>query len=388
MSLFSQIAAVTVMNIKGLPQRLGASLVTVVGVATTVAVMVSLLAIGAGLVKTSTRNVSLDRVIVMPTGAQSEYSGSMSREAADLIGQAPGVKRAADGRPLVSPSAVIVVEVEKKDGGTANISLRGFGPMGLQVDPNLHLVKGRMYRPAVHELIVGKSARAQFKNLDVGDRIALRGTEWTVVGAFDAGGGMEDNLLAADADTVMAAFDRNGYQSVSVRLENPAAFARFKDALTSEPRLDVEPKRFKTYLNDQLKQLTTVLNFVGYVVGVVMGIGAVISAVNTMYSSVSSRTREIATLRAIGFGGAAVVVSVMVESLVLAVPGALLGAGFAWLAFNGHAVNTLGLSFPLAVTAPLVLAGIVLSLVIGVIGGIAPALRAAGLPVASALRAT
>jgi putative ABC transport system permease protein len=388
MSLFSQIAAVTVMNIKGLPQRLGASLVTVVGVATTVAVMVSLLAIGAGLVKTSTRNVSLDRVIVMPTGAQSEYSGSMSREAADLIGQAPGVKRAADGRPLVSPSAVIVVEVEKKDGGTANISLRGFGPMGLQVDPNLHLVKGRMYRPAVHELIVGKSARAQFKNLDVGDRIALRGTEWTVVGAFDAGGGMEDNLLAADADTVMAAFDRNGYQSVSVRLENPAAFARFKDALTSEPRLDVEPKRFKTYLNDQLKQLTTVLNFVGYVVGVVMGIGAVISAVNTMYSSVSSRTREIATLRAIGFGGAAVVVSVMVESLVLAVPGALLGAGLAWLAFNGHAVNTLGLSFPLAVTAPLVLAGIVLSLVIGVIGGIAPALRAAGLPVASALRAT
>jgi putative ABC transport system permease protein len=388
MSLFSQIAAVTVMNIKGLPQRLGASLVTVVGVATTVAVMVSLLAIGAGLVKTSTRNVSLDRVIVMPTGAQSEYSGSMSREAADLIGQAPGVKRAADGRPLVSPSAVIVVEVEKKDGGTANISLRGFGPMGLQVDPNLHLVKGRMYRPAVHELIVGKSARAQFKNLDVGDRIALRGTEWTVVGAFDAGGGMEDNLLAADADTVMAAFDRNGYQSVSVRLENPAAFARFKDALTSDPRLDVEPKRFKTYLNDQLKQLTTVLNFVGYVVGVVMGIGAVISAVNTMYSSVSSRTREIATLRAIGFGGAAVVVSVMVESLVLAVPGALLGAGLAWLAFNGHAVNTLGLSFPLAVTAPLVLAGIVLSLVIGVIGGIAPALRAAGLPVASALRAT
>jgi putative ABC transport system permease protein len=388
MSLFSQIAAVTVMNIKGLPQRLGASLVTVVGVATTVAVMVSLLAIGAGLVKTSTRNVGLDRVIVMPTGAQSEYSGSMSREAADLIGQAPGVKRAADGRPLVSPSAVIVVEVEKKDGGTANISLRGFGPMGLQVDPNLHLVKGRMYRPAVHELIVGKSARAQFKNLDVGDRIALRGTEWTVVGAFDAGGGMEDNLLAADADTVMAAFDRNGYQSVSVRLENPAAFARFKDALTSDPRLDVEPKRFKTYLNDQLKQLTTVLNFVGYVVGVVMGIGAVISAVNTMYSSVSSRTREIATLRAIGFGGAAVVVSVMVESLVLAVPGALLGAGFAWLAFNGHAVNTLGLSFPLAVTAPLVLAGIVLSLVIGVIGGIAPALRAAGLPVASALRAT
>jgi putative ABC transport system permease protein len=388
MSLFSQIAAVTVMNIKGLPQRLGASLVTVVGVATTVAVMVSLLAIGAGLVKTSNRNVGLDRVIVMPSGAQSEYSGSMSREAADLIGQAPGVKRTPDGRPLASPSAVVVVEVTKKDGGTANIGLRGFGPMGLQVDPNLHLVKGRMYRPAVHELIAGRSARAQFKNLDVGDRIALRGTEWTVVGGFDAGGGMEDNLLVGDADTVMAAFERNGYQSVSARLENPAAFARFKDALTSDPRLDVEAKRYKTYLNDQLKQLTTVLNFVGYVVGGVMAIGAVISALNTMYSAVAARTREIATLRAIGFSGVAVVISVMVESLALAVPGALLGAGLAWLVFNGHAVNTLGLSFPLAITAPLVMAGVVLSLVIGVVGGIAPALRAASLPVASALRAT
>jgi len=388
MSLISQISAVTVMNIKGLPQRLGSSLVTVVGVATTVAVMVSLLAIGAGLVKTSNKNVGLDRVIVMPSGAQSEYSGSMSREAAALIGQAPGVKRAADGRPLASPSAVVVVEVTKKDGGTANIGLRGFGPMGRQVDPNIRLVTGRMYRPAVHELIAGKSARAQFKNLEVGDRIALRGTEWTVVGGFDAGGGMEDNLLVGDADTVMAAFERNGYQSVSVKLENPAAFARFKDALTSDPRLDVEAKRFKTYLNDQLKQLTIVLNFVGYVVGGVMGVGAVISAVNTMYASVSARTREIATLRAIGFGGLAVVISVMVESLVLAVPGALLGAGLAWLVFNGHAVNTLGLSFPLAVTAPLVMAGVVLSLVIGVVGGIAPALRAAGLPVASALRAT
>jgi putative ABC transport system permease protein len=388
MSLFSQIAAATVINIKGLPQRLGSSLVTVVGVATTVAVMISLLAIGAGIVKTSNKNVGLDRVIVMPAGAQSEYSGSMSREAAALIAQAPGVQHTADGRPLASPSAVVVVEVTRKDGGTANIGLRGFGPMGRQVDPNIRLVTGRMYRPAVHELIAGKSARAQFKNLEVGDHIALRGTEWTVVGGFDAGGGLEDNLLVGDADTVMAAFERNGYRSVSVKLENPAAFARFKDALTSDPRLDVEAKRFKTYLNDQLKQLTIVLNFVGYVVGGVMGVGAVISAVNTMYSSVSARTREIATLRAIGFGGMAVVVSVMAESLVLAVPGALLGAGLAWLVFNGHAVNTLGLSFPLAVTAPLVASGVILSLIIGVVGGIAPALRAAGLPVASALRAT
>lgn len=388
MSLFSQIGAATAMNIKGVPQRLGASLVTVIGVAITVATMVSLLAIGGGLVKTSTKNIGPDRVIVMPSGAQSEYTGSMSREAADLIAQAPGVKRGPDGKPLASPSVAVVVEVEKKDGGSSNTALRGFGPMGLRIDPAIRLTQGRIYRPAVHELIVGKSAQAQFKNLDVGDHVMLRGTDWTVVGAFDAGGGMEDNLLIGDADTVMAAFDRTGYQSVQVKLDDPGAFARFKDALTSDPRLDVEVKRYRTYLDDQLKQLTTVLNFVGYVVGVVMGIGAVISALNTMYAAVDARRREIATLRAIGFGGMAVVVSVMIESLLLAVPGALLGAGLAWLVFNGHAVNALGLSFPLAVTLPLVAAGVVLSLVIGLIGGIAPSLRAAGLPVASALRAT
>ncbi|THD77429.1 MAG: FtsX-like permease family protein [Phenylobacterium sp.] len=388
MSLIRETLAATSMNIKSLPQRLGASLVTVVGVATTVAVMVALLSIGAGLLKTSTKNIGLDRVIVMPSGAQSEYAGSMAREAVDIVGQAPGVKRAADGRPMVDGTALVVVEVTKKDGGTSNIGLRGVGPMARQINPAVRLTAGRLYRPAVHELIAGKGARSQFKDLDIGDRIALRGTEWTIVGAYEANGGIEENGLIGDADTVLAAFDRTGYQSISARLANPGDFARFKDALTTDPRLDVEPKRYRTYLNDQLKQLTTVLNFVGYFVGVVMAIGAVISALNTMYAAVDARKREIATLRAIGFGGTAVVVSFMVESLVLAVPGALLGAGLAWVAFNGHAISALGLSFPLAVTGPLVLTGVILSLVIGLVGGFAPSLRAAGLPVATALRAT
>lgn len=389
MSLIRQTVAATAMNLKGLPQRVGASLVTVIGVATTVAVMVSLLALGAGLAKSANRNVDPARVMVLPSGGQSEYAGSLSRDAAALIAQAPGIRKTADGRPMVQPMAMVIVEVTKKsDGGTTNIPIRGAGPMARLIDPSVKLIEGRMYRPAVHELIVGKNVRAQFRNFDIGDRIMLRGTEWTVVGAFEAGGSMVENLVIADADTVMAAFERTGYQTVEATLTSPAAFAAFKDALTSNPQLDVEPKLFKTYIQDQLKQLTTVLDFVGYFVGGVMAIGAVIGALNTMYSAVDARSREIATLRAIGFGGTAVILSVMIESLVLAVPGALLGAAVAWLLFNGHDISTVGVTFPLAVTAPLVVTGIVFALAIGLVGGFAPAIRAARLPVATALRAT
>lgn len=388
MSLFRQIGAATVINLKGLPTRAGASLVTVIGVATTVAVMISLLAIGAGIVQTANRGLKPEQVIVMPAGAQSEFTGSMSREAAALIAQAPGIKHTADGRPLAAPGAMVIVEVEdRKTGQPVNVPIRGITPMGFEMEPKFRPVEGRAFRPAVHELIVGQAIRRQYKNLDVGDTISLRGTEWTVVGAFDGKGGMEDNLILGDADTVLAAFERNGYQSVTVELTSPQAFTRFKDALSTDPRLDVDVKRMKTYVADQMKQVTIILNFVGYFVGAVMGIGAVISALNTMYSAVDARVREIATLRALGFGGAAVVASVMVESLVLAVPGALLGAAVAWLLFNGNSVHTLNLTFPLAVTWPLVMTGIAVSLAIGLIGGFAPSIRAARLPVAAALRA-
>lgn len=389
MSLIKETVAATTMNLKGLPQRVGASLVTVIGVATTVAVMISLLAIGEGLLKTGSRNISADRVIVVPAGAQSEFSGSIPRDAAALIAQAPGLKKTADGRPMVQPAAMVIVEVTKKaDGAVTNIPIAGMGPMTTLIDPKLKLTEGRMYRPAVHELIVGKHARAQFRNLDIGDRIMLRGTEWTVVGAFEADGGMAENLIAADVETVMAAFERPAYQSVEARLATPGSFQVFKDALTSNPQLDVEPKRYATYVTTQMKQLTTVLNFVGYFVGAVMAIGAVIGALNTMYAAVEGRTREIATLRAIGFGGTAVVLSVLIESLALAIPGALLGVAASWIAFNGHTINTVGLTFPLAVTTPLAITGVVFSVIIGLIGGFTPALRAASVPVATALRAT
>jgi putative ABC transport system permease protein len=389
MSLFSETAAAAALNLKSLPQRVGASLVTVIGVATTVAVMISLLAIGAGLLKTGSRNVDPNEVIVLPSGSQSEYSGSLSRDAVAQIAQAPGLKKTADGRPMVQPMSLVIVEVTKKaDGDTTNIALRGSGPMGRLINPTVHLIQGRMYQPAVHELIVGKTAQAQFRNMNLGDHIRLRSVDWTVVGVFEANGGIVENQMFADADTVMAAFDRTAYQSVEGRLESPAAFGRFKDALTSNPQLNVDVKFFSDYVAGQLKQLTTVLNFVGYFVGGVMAIGAIISALNTMYSAVDARAREIATLRAIGFGGASVILSVMIESLVLAIPGALIGAAAAWLVFNGRAISALNLTFPLAVTAPLVVTGVFFALAIGLFGGFTPSIRAATLPVARALRAT
>ena len=387
--MLKQIIAVTGMNIRSLPQRLSSSLVTLIGVACVVAVMVSLLAISAGLMQTSARGATADRVIVLSAGATAAYMGSISREEAAIVSDAPGIKKGADGKPLVDPQATIVVEVTKKsDGGSANTGFQGESAQWLAREPKFKIVAGRMYRPAVRELIVGKLARGQFKDLEVGDNIRLRGSDWKVVGAFEDNGGLAENAIIGDTDTVLAAFERNAYQSIAAQLESPEAYQRFKDSVTSNPQLKVDVKKQAQYAQDQLQQLTVILNFVGYFVGVVMAIGAVFGALNTMYSSVDARAREIATLRAIGFGATAVVVSVMVESLLLAVPGALLGAFVAWAVFNGNAAHIASLTFPLVVTPGLVMLGIIWSLIIGVIGGFAPSIRAARVPVAVALRAS
>ena len=387
--MLKQIIAVTGMNIRSLPQRLSSSLVTLIGVACVVAVMVSLLAISAGLMQTSARGATADRVIVLSAGATAAYMGSISREEAAIVSDAPGIKKGADGKPLVDPQATIVVEVTKKsDGGSANTGFQGESAQWLAREPKFKIVAGRMYRPAVRELIVGKLARGQFKDLEVGDNIRLRGSDWKVVGAFEENGGLAENAIIGDTDTVLAAFERNAYQSIAAQLESPEAFQRFKDSVTSNPQLKVDVKKQAQYAQDQLQQLTVILNFVGYFVGVVMAVGAIFGALNTMYSAVDARAREIATLRAIGFGATAVVVSVMVESLMLAVPGALLGAFVAWAVFNGNSAHIASLTFPLVVTPGLVVLGIVWSLIIGLIGGFAPSIRAARVPVAVALRAS
>ena len=388
MSLFRQIWAVTAMNLAALPSRAGASLVTVIGVATVIAVMLSLLAIGTGVLNAGLKNSQPDRVIVLSTQG-AEFMGSFSQADVAIIGQAPGVARTADGKPIVQPNASVLVELESRNGGTNNAVFRGTGDMGrLMLPASFQIVRGRDFQAGVHELIAGAAASRTYKNLDVGDTVSLRGTPWKVVGVFEDRGGVDENAIVGDADTVLAAFNRTTYQSVGVKLTSPDAFRRLKDALTSNPQLQVKVERVGDYYMNQLKPLLGLLSFVGYFVGGVMAVGVVFGALNTMYSAVDARKREIATLRALGFGGTAVVVSVIVESLVLAVPGALLGALMAWLLFNNHDIAMGGISFAMDVTPDLVVLGVIWALVIGLIGGLTPALRAARVPVAQALRAT
>lgn len=389
MGFFRQIWAVSAMNLAALPSRAGASLVTVVGVATVVAVVLSLLGIGAGVMGAALRNDQPDRAIVLSTGA-SELMGSFSQADVAQIAEAPGVAHTADGKPMVQPLAAIIVELENKTGGGANNSFfRGTGEIGQMMNQSSwRIVEGRLYTRGLHELVAGRRAQASYKHLAVGDTIVLRGTPWKVVGAYADEGGIDENGIVTDADTLLAAFNRTTYQSVAVKLDSPASFRKFKDAVTSNPQLQVQVKHLTDYYRDQLKPLMGLLSFVGYFVGGVMAVGAVFGALNTMYSAVDARKREIATLRALGFGATAVVVSVILESLALAIPGALLGAAVAWLLFNNHDVHLGGVSFPMTVTGGLVVVGLVWALVIGLIGGIAPAVRAARLPVAEALRAT
>ena len=389
MGFFRQIWAVSAMNLAALPSRAGASLVTIVGVATVVAVMLSLLGVGAGVMSSLLGNDQPDQAIVLSSGA-TELMGAFSQSDVAQIGQAPGVARTPDGKPIVQPRATVIVELENQTGGgTNNIAFAGTGDMGFLMNPpSWRIVEGRRYARGLHELLVGRRAQASYKHLAVGDTVMLRGTPWKVVGAFQDKGGVDENGILTDADTLLAAFNRTAYQSVLVKLQSPAAFRQFKDAITSNPQLQVQVKRIGQYYNDQLKPLTGLLSFVGYFVGGVMAVGVIFGALNTMYSAVDARKREIATLRALGFGATAVVVSVILESLALAIPGALLGSAVAWLLFNNHDVHMAGISFPLAVTPSLMILGLIWALVIGLVGGLAPAIRAARLPVAEALRAT
>lgn len=389
-SFLRQIWAVSVMNLAALPSRAGASLVTVIGVATVVAVMLSLLGIGAGVMDSVVRDDQPDQAIVLSTGA-SEVMGSFSQGDVAQIAEAPGVAHAPNGKPIVQPRAIVIVELQNKTGGGVNnTAVLGGGEMGELMNKGAQqIIQGRRFTPGLHELIAGRQAQAMYKNLAVGDTVVLRGVPWKVVGAFKGRSSADENGVVTDADTLLAAFNRTTYQSVAVKLDSPAAFARFKDAITSNPQLQqVQVKRQSQYLHDQLAPVMGVLGFVGYFVGGVMAVGVVFGALNTMYSAVDARKREIATLRALGFGATAVVVSVVLESLVLAIPGALLGAAVAWLAFNNHDVHLAGVSFPLSVTPGLVVVGLIWALVIGLVGGFAPAIRAARLPVAEALRAT
>jgi len=391
--MWKQLAAITWMNVQTLPQRLGASSVIVIGIAGVVAVLVSVLAMGAGFHHTLADSGRPDRVIVLRGGSDAELNSNLTREEIDIIGSAPGLAKDALGKAILSSELVTVANVPKIDTGTdANVTLRGVGAKLLEVRPEIKLVSGRMFHPAVRELIAGAGAVKQFSGLEVGSILRLRNADWRVTGIFTSNGDVHESELLADADTVGSAIERTGYSSAIGLLTSAAAFDAFKDSLTTDPRLKVDVQREPDYYAAQSKDLTKTINVVGNTVAIIMAIGAMFGALNSMYSAVAARGREIATLRAIGFGGVPVLLSVMFEALLLSLLGGILGAGLAWLFFNGHTVSTLGggfaqVVFQLTVTRALIVTGIVWACLIGLLGGFFPALRAARLPVAEALRA-
>jgi len=391
--MWKQISAVTLMNLQSIPSRLGTSLVIVVGIAGVVGVLISVLAMAIGFSKALDNTGRPDRAIVMRGGSTSELGSTISRDNALTILDAPGVQKDAAGKPIGTGEIILIVDLPQKgsDSGV-NVTLRGVGPQGFEARPEIKLIAGRMFRPAVRELIVGKSAQAQFKGLEIGSHLALRDSEWTVVGVFESGGDAHESEILGDAETVMSAYRRNLLQSITVLLDNVAAFDAFKDALTTNPTLSVDVKRETDYYAGLSARLKTILFVVTYVVGGIMAVGALFGALNTMYSAVSARSVEIATLRALGFGATPVVISVFVEALLLALIGGAIGAALAWLFFNGNAANTLSgnftqLVFHLTIGPDIMLLGILWASAIGMIGSLFPAIRAARLPIAVVLRA-
>lgn len=382
------------MNVRSLPQRLGTSSVVVIGIAGVVAVLISVLAMSAGFIRTLQKTGPESRAIVVGTGASTELVSVLSKDSVSLIADSSGIAKGANGQPLASAETVLIVNLNKRNGDEASAPVRGFTDISFAVHPEIKLTQGRLFKRGLTQIIVGKSAQRLYRGIDVGSQIKLQDSIWTVVGAFESNGSARESELIADEQTLNSAFHRgSGASSVWVVLDPAGGFQPFKDAITSNPRLQVEASTEKDFETNQSDQINRILSLVAYVLGGIMAIGAIFGALNTMYSAVSVRSREIATLRAIGFGPVPVVISVLLEALLLALMGGLIGALIAWGLFNGLSVDSVGggfggqLIFELAVTPELVAIGFLWACGIGMIGGLFPAMRAARLPVATALRA-
>jgi putative ABC transport system permease protein len=395
MKQLRQIVGVSLMNLRSMPQRLATSAVTVIGISGVVAVLVSVLAMGSGINKTLQSAGRDDRVIVLRNGSTSETTSSLSRASALAIMDAAGVRRDAAGKPLASVELVRPVKVlTKSDNSAANAIFRGVGPQALRVRPEIVIIEGRMFRTSLNEVIVGKGAQAQFKGLNVGDTFDTRSATWTVVGVFTSNGDSHESELLTDVETLMSAYKRTNYSSMTASLTSTGAFREFKDAISTNPALAVDVDREKEYLARQSATVTQLLSVVAYVIGSIMALGATLGALNTMYSAVSTRAKQRATLRAMGFGGGAMVTSVLVEALLLSLVGGMVGAALAWVFFNGNSLSTAAggsastqLVFDVVVSPQLVALGLAWAVGIGIVGGLLPALRAARLPIATALKA-
>jgi putative ABC transport system permease protein len=386
MNFTRQFLAVLFVNLSGITQRIAPVLTIIVGVTCAVGVLVSMLAMGTGARRQEMGNVRADRVILTTAGAR-VWQSNISRDEAAAILEMPGILRGAHDEPIVVVESEVFIEGRRRVlGNRIYFPLIGTTPTVTQYLPEMRLTDGRMFQRGLHELIASNPCARQFTGFDIGDRRPIHGSDWTVVGHFDLGQ-VQQCMVYADVDSILSAFSRNAYSSVSVRLQSPSDFAAFRDAVNANPTLHLDAHRERDVMEDGFKELNAILNFVSYFVGTIMAIAATLGAVNSLYAIVDSRRRELATLRAIGFGSGAVVASILCESIMWAVPGALLGCALAWAFFNGLSASPFGYSFQLAVTPSLALLGIVWALGMGLAGGLLPALRASRVPVSTALRA-
>jgi putative ABC transport system permease protein len=382
-----------VYNVRSLGARWTSTVVAVLGIAGTVGVFVAMLSLARGFEATLVASGSARNAIVRRAGATSEMDSSVMLEQVRVVEDAPGVERG-DAGPLVSPEVVVIASFPLKGRGVdGNAQVRGVSPKALTVRPTVKIVAGRAFQAGLSELLVGSNVAASYDGLELGKTVRFGGGTWTVVGVFDSGGSAYDSELWCDYSVLRQVYQRplNMFQSATVRLTSPDALTSFKDALTSDPRVTVQIDREIDYYAKQSRQLTTLITVLGSIIAIVMGIGAVFGALNTMYSAVSERTREIATLRALGFGSGSVVVSFVVESLCIAFVGGLLGCVVV-LPLNGLTTGTINwqtfshLAFAFRVTPGLLAMGLAFALLMGLIGGVPPAVRAARAQIASALR--
>lgn len=383
--------AATRIGIASLPQRWGASSVIVVGIAGVVGVLVAMLAMGAGFQSTLNSTGDDTTAIVLRGGSQAETNSVITRDQIPLLSTLPGVARDEKGRALLSAELSQVVNlVSRSDGTDVNAQFRGVGEMAWAVHDRVRIIEGRRFATGKREMVVGQGAKTQFRDMDVGSTLTLGNQAWTVVGVF-ASGDAHDSELWTDVDTLATTYQRGALQSVTVRTDGKPGFEQFKAAVAGDPRLKLEVETTRLYYSKQGGGLTTLINILGKVIGTIMAIGAVFGALNTMYAAVATRAREIATMRAIGFRGLPVVSAVMLETMLLALLGGLLGCAIAWLLFNGYSVSTIGSNFSAVVfkfhvSPELLWSGLKWALGIGLVGGLFPALRAARLPITTALR--
>ena len=393
MSWLNQIIAVTVMNLKTVLERSGSSLVVVIGIAGSVAVMVSLLAMANGLNSTIASTGDEGRAIILREGSDQELSSGISMQDIKIIENSPGIKDL-EGEPMIAGEIFTIIDLMKKGTDeTSNLPLRGVQDMSFAIRPEFKIIEGVNFQPGTGQVIVGKGAADQYQGLNVGNEIDIRNSKWRVVGIFSTEGDVHESEVWADLTYTQGAFRRGASASVAiVRLEEKESLNDLGIFVENDPRLKLKVERQSDFYNNQSSGASSVINAFGYTVAVIMAIGALFAALNTMYSAVSTRLVEIGTLRAIGFQGSSVLCALMLESMILALFGGILGSGIAYLVFNGYTVSTLAggsfsqTSFAFTVTADIVRQGLILALVVGTFGGILPAWKASRQDITEALR--